>query len=190
MSNRDSNGAINGMAPGGGQYDVPWRDQRSGSFGGNSGAPAQGGASRRATTGRPGMAPGTQPNPTVFGPMTGAGPKNYKRPNDRIEEDVCDRLTQHGYVDARNIQVKVDNGEVTLSGSVPDRGMKERAAQIAESVSGVWNVMNELKIRQDGTGQEQQTTSGGNTPAPAPARPQAAGRTATARASKSSGTTQ
>src|SRR5690606_20952886 len=65
----------------------------------------------------------------------GRGPKNYKRSDTRIYEDICDRLSL-GDVDAENIEVSVSNGEVTLSGTVRDREDKYRAEDIAESVLG------------------------------------------------------
>ena len=48
----------------------------------------------------------------------GRGPKNYKRSDERIREDVCDRLSDDGMVDASEIEVKVSGAEVTLDGTV------------------------------------------------------------------------
>ncbi len=90
----------------------------------------------------------------IYGPFTGVGPLNYQRSDDRIEEDVCDRLAQHGQLDASNIDVSVDNGEVTLKGEVPDRRMKRLAEDIAFGVPGVFDVQNQLRInKQMGQGQ-------------------------------------
>jgi hypothetical protein len=82
----------------------------------------------------------------VYGPFTGVGPLNYQRSDDRIEEDVCDRLAQHGQLDASNVDVSVNNGEVTLKGEVPDRRMKRLAEDIAFNVPGVFDVQNQLRI--------------------------------------------
>jgi hypothetical protein len=84
----------------------------------------------------------------IPGPFTGRGPQGYQRGNDRIEEDVCERLTQHGGLDASNIQVNVDNGEVTLSGTVDSRQDKRMAEDLTESVAGVNDVHNHLRIQQ------------------------------------------
>ncbi len=84
---------------------------------------------------------------TVSGPYTGTGPEGYHRPDDRIMEDVCDRLTQHGRLDARNIQVEVNNGEVTLKGMVDSRQARRMAEDTADSVPGVQDVHNELKVQ-------------------------------------------
>src|SRR5262245_29949641 len=50
--------------------------------------------------------------------FAGRGPKNYKRSDERIEEDVCERLTENAELDASDITVQVQNAEVTLSGTV------------------------------------------------------------------------
>lgn len=81
----------------------------------------------------------------IPGPYAGQGPRGYQRSDDRIKEDVCERLTQHGNIDATNIEVSVSNGEVTLRGTVENRDMKRRAEDAVESVSGVQDVRNELR---------------------------------------------
>ncbi|MBV8097249.1 MAG: BON domain-containing protein [Acetobacteraceae bacterium] len=78
----------------------------------------------------------------------GRGPRGYARSDDRIREDVSDRLTDDPYVDASEIDVSVSNGEVTLSGTVDNRSARRRAEDIAESVSGVRHVQNNLRARQ------------------------------------------
>jgi len=76
----------------------------------------------------------------------GHGPKGYHRSDDRIREDVNDYLTDHPHLDASEIEVKVKDGEVTLSGTVNDRADKRIAEAITESVSGVKNVDNNLRV--------------------------------------------
>lgn len=82
----------------------------------------------------------------VPGPHAGKGPKGYKRADERIQEDICERLAHNGQVDATNILVDVTNGEVTLQGTAPTRQMKRMAADIAEDVSGVVDVLNAVSI--------------------------------------------
>ena len=79
---------------------------------------------------------------------SGRGPRNYKRSDNRIEEDINDRLTQHGMIDATEVEVTVQNGEVTLRGNVDRREAKRLAEDIAESVFGVKDVNNQIKIKQ------------------------------------------
>jgi osmotically-inducible protein OsmY len=78
----------------------------------------------------------------------GKGPKSYKRSDQRIEEDVNDILTDEGALDASNIDVKVIDGDVTLTGTVSNRREKRLAEDIAESVSGVRNVQNQIRVSQ------------------------------------------
>lgn len=76
----------------------------------------------------------------------GKGPSGYTRSDERIREDVCDRLTDDPYVDATHIEVSVQGGEVTLGGAVHRREDKRRAEDIAERVSGVRDVNNRLRV--------------------------------------------
>jgi hypothetical protein len=78
----------------------------------------------------------------------GRGSKNYKRSDARIEEDVHEALLRDPYVDATEIDVKVENGEVTLFGEVPDRHQRRRAEECVERCAGVRDVHNNLKARQ------------------------------------------
>jgi hypothetical protein len=89
------------------------------------------------------------------GPHTGRGPRDYQRSNERIVEDVCERITHHGYLDASDIEVEADEGIVRLKGMVDSRRAKRLAEDTAETVMGVWDVDNRLQIRRD-NGQEQQ----------------------------------
>ena len=79
------------------------------------------------------------------GEHRGKGPKGYKRSDDRIREDVCDRLSDDDELDASDITVNVKDGEVTLEGTVNDRRAKQRAEDLAESVGGVRDVDNKLR---------------------------------------------
>jgi hypothetical protein len=83
------------------------------------------------------------------------GPKGYKRSDDRIREDVSDRLAQQDEVDPSDIEVRVENGDVTLTGTVRSRHEKFRAEELADDVSGVNEVHNQLRV---GNAQAQQQT--------------------------------
>lgn len=76
----------------------------------------------------------------------GRGPKNYRRGDDRIWEEVNERLTEDEDVNATDIEVKVESGIVTLTGRVGSRREKRRAEDVAGSVRGVIDVMNALRI--------------------------------------------
>jgi osmotically-inducible protein OsmY len=87
-----------------------------------------------------------------YGEHRGRGPRNYARSDDRIRDDVNDRLTDDPHVDASDIDVSVSNREVTLSGHVKSRFAKRHAEDIAESVSGVTHVQNNLRVQQPAEG--------------------------------------
>lgn len=108
------------------------------------------------------------------GQFRGRGPKGYTRSDDRIREDINDRLSDDAFIDAENIEVSVNNGEVTLTGTVDDRSSKRRAEDVAEAISGVKNVENRIRVSASSnsnwrTGSEQQdagsSTSGSATTA-------------------------
>ena len=84
----------------------------------------------------------------TYGRHTGRGPRGYQRSDERIREDVNERLTQHPEIDATEIEVMVANGEVTLTGTVDDRQAKRMAEDVAESVSGVKDVHNQVRVKQ------------------------------------------
>ena len=91
----------------------------------------------------------------------GKGPKSYKRSDDRILEDIHDRLTYDNFLDASNVEVTVANGEVILTGTVSERADKRRAEDIAESVSGVLHLENRIRVsRLDATSETRESTNG------------------------------
>ena len=90
----------------------------------------------------------------------GRGPKGYRRSDERIKEDVNDRLSDDYYLDASDVEVAVTNTEVTLTGTVTSREDKRRAEDIAESVSGVTNVENRLRVKQGRYGDYSSSNTG------------------------------
>jgi hypothetical protein len=93
-----------------------------------------------------GGSPDPKNNPQP-GPHKGKGPKDYQRRDERILEDINDRLCDNPYIDASEIDVSVSQGNVVLSGSVENRESKRLAEDIAESVSGTRNVENLLRVK-------------------------------------------
>lgn len=87
----------------------------------------------------------------------GKGPSGYTRSDERIRDDVNDRLTDDRRVDATNVTVTVNGGEVTLDGTVTSRDAKRRAEDCVEDISGVKHVQNNLRV--ENTPQNTQTTS-------------------------------
>ena len=81
------------------------------------------------------------------GPYSGMGPRGYRRSDSRIFEEVCDRLSQHGRLEASDIEVEVQEGEITLNGSVATRRDKRLAEDLAAGVSGVRDIHNRLRLQ-------------------------------------------
>jgi len=77
----------------------------------------------------------------------GRGPKGFQRSDERIRESVSERLEQSDDVDASEIEVAVKGGDVTLTGSVPSRWMKRCAEDCVESLPGVKDVTNQLRVQ-------------------------------------------
>jgi osmotically-inducible protein OsmY len=61
-----------------------------------------------------------------------------------IARDVARRLGEHASLDAREVEVRVTNGEVTLDGRVLDEPARHVAELIADAVPGVRSVVNRL----------------------------------------------
>lgn len=84
------------------------------------------------------------------GSFRGKGPKGYVRSDERIKEDVSDRLSDDDTLDASDITVEVSGGEVTLTGHVDSRQAKRTAEDCAEQCAGVRHVQNNLRVRSAG----------------------------------------
>jgi hypothetical protein len=80
------------------------------------------------------------------GPYTGIGPKGFRHSDQQIFETVCERLTQHGRIDASRIRVEVQNGNVIFNGKVRDRQTKYLVEDIAAHVDGVEDIENQLRV--------------------------------------------
>jgi osmotically-inducible protein OsmY len=78
--------------------------------------------------------------------MRGRGPKNWRPSDERIRDTVNELLTDHDGIDASEMEVTVENAEVTLSGTVGSRWEKRLADDIAHSCRGVVDVHNRLRI--------------------------------------------
>ena len=85
-------------------------------------------------------------------PFAGRGPKNYQRSDDRIQEEICDCMTDDPMLDASDIEVQVSSGVVILTGTVSSRDQKRRAEDVAERVSGVKDVTNQLRVSREANG--------------------------------------
>lgn len=79
-----------------------------------------------------------------------SGPKGYTRSDERIREDICERLMMADHVDSSEVTVSVKDGRVTLEGSVPHRSMKHAIEDVAEYAAGVQEVENRIRVERPG----------------------------------------
>lgn len=88
----------------------------------------------------------------------GKGPKGYTRSDERIKEDVSDRLEDHYYLDASDIDVQVNGGDVVLTGTVDSRYSKRLAEDLVEGCSGVKNVENRIRVESNSSSRSSSTS--------------------------------
>ncbi len=69
--------------------------------------------------------------------------KAHRRPDAVIREDVRERFTRSN-IDAQDVDVRVEDGEVTLSGTVESRWDKRMLEDLVAEVPGVGEIQNEL----------------------------------------------
>lgn len=79
----------------------------------------------------------------------GKGPKGYQPSDERLRENVCERLTDDPFIDATDVEVSVASGEVTLTGSVETRRMKFAAEELVSRMPGVVGIDNAIRIRRN-----------------------------------------
>jgi osmotically-inducible protein OsmY len=162
MSKRDLHGKA--------EYEEKWNQQRwdrdhferwmdtvranqrdpGASYGTVGGTPYQGGVFSSATYGGGAefySVTGMYENPLLQKktPHLSKTGKPYSAVDQRIHDEVCQRLNQHPLIDATLIDVRVDDGDVSLSGEVLDTRMKEMAEDITEEVFGVKEIHNNLR---------------------------------------------
>lgn len=125
--------------------DLPVRDRPYESFGQQGVALSTYGDAPRAHRGAERVDLG-EPVAHSVAARAPTGPKGWQRRDDRIHDDVCSTLTEDGYVDPSDIEVVVHQGEVILTGTVTDRGQRDRAIHIAETARGVVDVISRVRI--------------------------------------------
>jgi osmotically-inducible protein OsmY len=156
---------------GGGYFGDPGRGGQSYS-GGQRVYPEDPGYRRRPLLASQAGAPGMRG--TQGGQHAGrrpVGPKGYRRSDERVREDVCERLAMNPYIDVGDVSVEVANGVVTLDGTVRERREKYVVEEIADAIFGVTEVDNRLRVQhQPGTAWATGSEAGGDESTVSPAR--------------------
>ncbi len=143
------------FTPPGDAYPVRWGGQGTHAGPYDNASPA--GLYQNSPSGRPSRYDGREDAPPAFHgesfrgaggfeSQRGKGPRGYKRSDERILEQIHERLTEDHHLDASDIEVRVEGGETTLSGAVNDLYAKHRAEQLIEHLTGVSHVQNNLRV--------------------------------------------
>lgn len=101
------------------------------------------GGFRRPHAAGPTPAAGNAPR---VGPHGGRGPRAERGSADRVRDEIYRRLTADSWLDASQIELEVEGGDVTLVGAVESRRSHRLAEDIAASVPGVVHVDNHLRV--------------------------------------------
>ncbi|HEY3520391.1 MAG TPA: BON domain-containing protein [Rhodanobacteraceae bacterium] len=110
----------------------------------------------------------------------GRGPKNYTRSDERIREDISERLWDADDVDASDVSVEVRDGVVSLRGNVEQRRIKHRIEDIADSCGGVRDIRNDIRVQSRSDWPYDKQVAPGSLQGASPATEQAGGGTMSA----------
>lgn len=83
----------------------------------------------------------------------GMGPKGYTRSDERLKEDISEKLMENDEIDASDVTIECREGVVTLEGTVNERRLKHRIEDIVEQCHGVKDIENRLTVKRDGQSQ-------------------------------------
>jgi osmotically-inducible protein OsmY len=75
------------------------------------------------------------------------GPKGFRRSDERIQDDIATRLMSRDDIDSSEVSLEVKDARVKLEGTVPERWMRFAIDDVAESVMGVEDVENNVRVR-------------------------------------------
>jgi BON domain len=74
------------------------------------------------------------------------GPKGYQRSDERLKEDISERLMEAWHIDSSEVSVDVRGGKVMLDGVVPDRRMKHAIEDLVDACPGVQDIDNRVRV--------------------------------------------
>lgn len=75
------------------------------------------------------------------------GPKGYQRSDERLQEEICERLMTRWDLDSSEVSVQVSQGEVTLEGVVPERRMRHEIENLVDDCHGVKDIDNRIRVQ-------------------------------------------
>jgi osmotically-inducible protein OsmY len=74
------------------------------------------------------------------------GPERRRRPDEALAREIREILGADPELDATTIEVEVEGGAVTIAGEVTDPDARLLAEELVESVVGVLEVHNRLRV--------------------------------------------
>jgi len=75
------------------------------------------------------------------------GPKGYQRSDERLREDISERLMEARYIDSSEVTVEVSGAKVVLEGTVPERRMKHAIEDLVDACPGVQDIENRVRVK-------------------------------------------
>src|SRR6185437_2837558 len=74
------------------------------------------------------------------------GPKGYQRSDERLKEDISERLMESHRIDSSEVTVEVQSAKVILEGTVPSRYMKQAIEDLVDRCPGVKDIDNRVRV--------------------------------------------
>jgi hypothetical protein len=141
----------------------------SGNYG-DGGASFTGGFDQRSRTRYPGsLGEDTFNSGGRAGARYRTGPKGYTRSDERLREDLSERLMMADNIDSSEVTITVKDAKVTLEGTVPTRYMKHFIEDLVDAAPGVQDIDNRIRVERfssesaGGSGQRGSSASQGGT---------------------------
>jgi osmotically-inducible protein OsmY len=78
-----------------------------------------------------------------------SGPRARRKPDESLREEIREILTADPELEATDIEVEVEGGAVTLRGAVTDSDARLLAEELVESLAGVREVHNRLRVERE-----------------------------------------
>ena len=81
--------------------------------------------------------------------QTNSGPRSRRKSDENLTQEIREILTADPELEATDIEVEVEGGAVTLRGAVVDSDARLLAEELVESLSGVREVHNRLRVERE-----------------------------------------
>lgn len=81
--------------------------------------------------------------------QTNSGPRSRRKSDESLTQEIREILTADPELEATDVEVEVEGGAVTLRGAVVDSDARLLAEELVESLSGVREVHNRLRVERE-----------------------------------------